>query len=190
MATAITDSSIVGVVTGAYGDLVKLDDNRIVNLATFLKEQDDGSTAVIEGLIQGAYESQVLLSDGSIKALSEHVRAPGALTISGIISGAYISQAKVADGMIVNLAEKVKADEGGGSALQIAQAKAVAVFDAQMIEYEGDEYLLEKQEDETFLVSKKAEGEVFEPLAATSPITIAIVERYLDGINSNAHEQE
>lgn len=198
MATAITDSSITGVVTGAYGDLVKLDDGRIINLATYLKEQDDGGTEVIVGILKGAYESQVLLSDGSIKALSDHVRSPGALTIVGIISGAYISQAKVADGMIINLAEKVKADEGGGSALEAAEVEVETlsevestpilpmtqatdlplVQDTQLVTYNGNEYLLEKLENEVFVVSKKVDERTYEPISPISAVARGVVKQY------------
>lgn len=201
MATAITDSSITGVVTGAYGDLVKLDDGRIINLATYLKEQDDGGTQTIVGILKGAYESQVQLSDGSIKSLSEHVRNPGALTIAGIISGAYISQAKVADGMIVNLAEKVKADEGGGSALEGSEVEELSlealgevattpifpmgqaadlplVQDTQLVTYNGNEYLVEKLENEVFVVSKKVDERTYEPISPISAVARGVVKLY------------
>ncbi len=197
MATAITDSSIVGVVSGAYGDLVKLDDDRIVSLATFLKEQDDGGTPTIVGIIKGAYESQVRLSDGSIKALSEHVRSPGALTISGIISGAYISQAKVGDGMIINLAEKVKADEGGGSTLEASllteeTGEPIPIIDAKQIDYKGNGYLVEKREDDTFVVSKQVEEGNFVPISNKAPLVNAVLKLYREGFsdpqNPNEHE--
>ncbi len=192
MATAITDSSIVGVVSGAYGDLVKLDDGRIVRLATFLKEQDDGGSATIVGIIKGAYESQVRLSDGSIKALSEHVRAPGALTITGIISGAYISQAKVGDGMIINLAEKVKADEGGGSALEVSllAEDPAPILDAKQIDYKGNGYLVEKREDDTFVVSKQVEEGNFVPISNKAPLVNAVLKLYREGFSDPQNPTE
>lgn len=189
MATAITDSSILGIVSGAYGDLVKLDDGRVVDLATHLKETDDGGTDTIVGMIKGAYDTQVLLSDGSVKSLAEHVRAPGALTISGIITGAYTSQAKIADGTIVNLAEKVKADEGGGSALVVSLAleeepgEAALVVDTKMIDYNGNEYRVEKRGDETFVVSKQVDDDVFETISEKAPLVNAVLKLYREGFS-------
>ncbi len=198
MATAITDSSITGIVAGAYGDLVKLDDDRVVDLATYLKETDDGGTDNIVGIIKGAYDSQVLLSDGSVKSLADHVRAPGALTIAGIITGAYTNQAKIADGMIVNLAEKVKADEGGGSALEVGLSLVggigdpVQIIDAKMIDYNGNEYLVEKLENGTFVVSKQLEEGRLEPISDRAPLVNAVLKLYRESFsdpqNLNADE--
>lgn len=56
MVIVIIDSFIIGIVVGVYGDLVKLDDDCVVDLVIYFKEIDDGGIDNIVGIIKGVYD--------------------------------------------------------------------------------------------------------------------------------------
>lgn len=119
------DSTITAIVSGGYGEIVKLDDDRIISIAQHLKETDDGGTDEIVAIARGAYPIMVKLDDGSVTSLAQHLLAKqegGENTIDAIASGGYNDQ--ILSGTdIGSVALKVIADEagGGGASLEVLE---------------------------------------------------------------------
>ncbi len=109
-------STITSIVSGGYGEIVRLDDDRVISLAQHLKETDGGGTDQIVAIARGAYPIMVQLDDGNVVSLAQHIKAKqggGANTIARVAAGGYVDQILSVD-TIGSLAAKVLADEAGG----------------------------------------------------------------------------
>lgn len=88
----------------------------------------------IEGRTQGAYQTMVKLSDGSIVSLADYWKNVNGRTIVARLQGAYASQSSKADNSIVDTVADIKATGGKSVVVEIKGAYNERVLvDGQLV---------------------------------------------------------